>query len=72
MLITYLDFLYPCRLVNRRIIERLKRDFEGEGYIKDKPNRVLAMIDDQTLQVGLEKLATTTEAFKLISRDNPQ
>jgi hypothetical protein len=36
--ITYLDFPYLSRQIDRRVIAQLKRDFDGEGYIKKQPN----------------------------------
>jgi hypothetical protein len=47
---THLDFLYPNRQIDRRIIEQLKRDFDGEGYIRQEPkNRIPAIIDSSIL-----------------------
>jgi hypothetical protein len=70
--IAHLDFPHPCRQINSRVIERLKRDFEGEGCIKDKQtNRIPAIIDDSILQIGLEKLAINTETFKAVSNSDP-
>lgn len=70
--ITHLDFPHPSRQIDRRVIEQLKRDFDGEGCIKDRADhRIPAIIDDSTLQEGLEKLAISTETFKASSRDNP-
>jgi hypothetical protein len=41
--IAHLDFPHPSRQVDRKIIEQLKRDFEGEGCTKDEPtNRIPA------------------------------
>ncbi|CZR66023.1 uncharacterized protein PAC_15923 [Phialocephala subalpina] len=56
--IAHLDFPHPCRQVDRKVIKQLKRDFE-------------AIIDDPTLQAGLEKLATSVDAFKAASKDDP-
>ncbi|KAG0645121.1 hypothetical protein D0Z07_9209 [Hyphodiscus hymeniophilus] len=70
--ISHLEFPHPSRQVDRRVIEQLKRDFDGEGCIKERANhRIPAVIDDSTLQVGLEKLSITAETFKVTSRDNP-
>jgi hypothetical protein len=70
--ITHLDFPHPSRQIDRRVIEQLKRDFDGEGCIKERTNhRIPAIIDDSKLQAALEKLAISTETFKAISRDNP-
>jgi hypothetical protein len=46
--IAHLDFLHLCRQIDRKVIERLKRDFEGEGCIKDE-YRILAIIEDSIL-----------------------
>ncbi|KAH6664606.1 hypothetical protein B0J14DRAFT_661200 [Halenospora varia] len=70
--ISRLDFPHPCRQVDRKVIEQLKRDFKGEGCITEKPNnRIPAIIDDLTLQAVLEKLGTSAEAFRTASKDNP-
>jgi hypothetical protein len=70
--IAHLDFPHPCRQIDRKVIERLKRDFEGEGCIKDKQiNRIPAIIEDSILQIGLEKLAINTETFKAVSNSDP-
>jgi hypothetical protein len=70
--IEHLDFPHPCRQVDKKIIEQLKRDFEGEGCIKDQPNNwIPAVIHDSTLQAALEKLATSTEKFKAASKEKP-
>lgn len=70
--ITHLDFPHPSRHIDRRVIEQLKRDFEGEGCIKERADhRIPAIINDSTLQAGLKKLEISTETFKAISRDNP-
>jgi hypothetical protein len=70
--IAHLDFPHPCRQINIKVIEQLKRDFEGEGCIKDKQtNRIPAIIEDSILQTGLEKLAMNNETFKAVSNSNP-
>jgi hypothetical protein len=72
VLIAHLHFPFPCRQVDKKVVDQLKRDFEGEGGIKDLPiNRVPAIIDQSILQAGLNKLATSPEAFRATSRDNP-
>jgi len=68
----HLEFPHPFRQVDRKIIEQLKRDFEGEGCIKEKlTNRIPAIIHDPILQAGLEKLAISTEEFKVGSKEDP-
>ncbi|KAG9232708.1 hypothetical protein BJ875DRAFT_380121 [Amylocarpus encephaloides] len=72
VLIAHLDFPYPLRQENRKIVKQLKRDFEGENCNKENPtNRIPAIINESTLQVGLQKLGTSTEAFKIASTKNP-
>lgn len=70
--ISHLHFPHPCRQVDRKVVQQLKRDFEGEGCIKDIPkNPVPAIIDEPTLQAALKKLATSAEAFRAASNDDP-
>ena len=70
--ITHLDFPHPIRQIDRRVITQLKRDFDGEGCIKTRPeHRVPAVIGESMLQEALQKLAISSETFKAISRDNP-
>jgi hypothetical protein len=70
--IAHLDFPHPCRQIDRKIIEQLKRDFEGEGCVREEPtNRIPAIIEDRTLQAGLEKLVTSVNNFKATSKDDP-
>ncbi|KAH8674430.1 hypothetical protein BGZ60DRAFT_403952 [Tricladium varicosporioides] len=70
--IAHLAFPHPCRQVDRKIIEQLKRDFEGEGCKIEEPNnRIPAIIDDPTLQEVLEKLATSAETFRAASKGDP-
>lgn len=70
--ITHLDFPYPSRQINRRIITQLKRDFDGEGCIKEQPDhRIPAVIDNSVLRAGLQRLAISTETFRATSKDNP-
>jgi len=72
VLLAHLDFPHPCRQIDRKVIERLKRDFEGEGCIRDRQtNRIPAIIEDTILQTGLEQLAINTDAFKAVSNSNP-
>ena len=68
--IANLDFPHPFRQINRRIIERLKRDFEGEGCIR-RTNRIPVVIDDTTLQAELQRLAIRPEDFRAGSSENP-
>lgn len=68
----HLHFPHPCRQVDYRIIYQLKRDFEGEGCIKDDPNnRVPAVIDDEILNAGLEKLQISIDTFTATSKNKP-
>lgn len=70
--IDHLYFPHSCRQPDKRIVEQLKRDFEGEGCIKDQANnRIPAIIHDSILESGLEKLAISTEAFKASSKEKP-
>ena len=72
MSIAHLDFPHPCRQINRKVIEQLKRDFEGEGCIKDEQShRIPAIIEDSILQKGLQKLEISSETFKAVSNDDP-
>ena len=60
--IAHLDFSHPCGQIDRKVIEQLKRYFEGEGCMnEDISNRVPVMIDNQTFHTGLEKLSAQTE-----------
>jgi Protein of unknown function (DUF3723) len=65
-----LDFPHPYRQIDASIIERLKRDFEGEGCIRTT-NRIPAVIDGTTLQAQLQKLTLETEIFRAGSSENP-
>jgi hypothetical protein len=65
-----LSFPHPYRQIDRRIIERLKRDFEGEGCIKTT-NRIPAVIDDATLSAELQKLDVESDDFRAGSSENP-
>jgi Protein of unknown function (DUF3723) len=70
--IAHLHFPNPCRQVDRKVIKQLKRDFEGEGCIREKPtNWVPAIIDEPTLQAVLGNLATGAEAVRVASKANP-
>jgi hypothetical protein len=68
--IEHLDFPHPCRNIDTKVIERLIRDFEGEGCIQET-NRIPAIIDDSILHAGLRKLAMTPESFKADSNSAP-
>jgi hypothetical protein len=68
--IEHLTFPHPCRQVDSKIVERLKRDFEGEGCLKTT-NRIPAIIDDTTLQAELQKLAIDSEDFRAGSSEDP-
>jgi hypothetical protein len=67
--IEHLAFSHPCRQIDTKVIERLIRDFEGEGCIKET-NRIPAIIDDSTLYAALKKLASA-ESFKTVSNSAP-
>ncbi|KAH6675994.1 hypothetical protein B0J14DRAFT_509686 [Halenospora varia] len=70
--ITHLDFPHPSRQIDRKVIAQLKRDFDGEGCIQEKPDhRIPAIIEDTVLQAGLQRLAISAETFRTTSRDNP-
>jgi hypothetical protein len=56
--------------VDKRIIEQLKRYFEGQGCMSQS-NRIPAIIDDSTLEAGLEGLAINAESFKASSTTAP-
>ena len=63
--IKHLEFPHPSRQIDSRIIEQLQRDFDGEGCLRDEPsNRVPVIIDDSTLQTGLNKLGYDAGTFK--------
>ena len=64
--IEHLEFPYPCRQIDTKVIKRLIRDFEGKGCIKET-NRIPAIIDDLTLYTGLKKLTMSAESFKTVS-----
>jgi hypothetical protein len=67
--IAHLTFPHPCRQIDRKVIEQLKRDFEGEGCLnEDISNGVPVMIDNETFHAGLEKLAMTAGDFKAASK----
>jgi hypothetical protein len=63
--ITHLEFPHPSRQIDRKIIEQLLRDFDGEGCRPEEPDhRIPAIIEDSVLQVALEKLSMSADAFK--------
>jgi hypothetical protein len=69
--ITYLDFPYPARQINKKIIRQLIRDFEREGCIQEEPShRIPAVIDNLVLEEALEKISLSAKAFKA-KVDNP-
>lgn len=66
--ITHLDFPHPCRQVDRRIVEQLKKDFEGQGCMRHS-NRVPAIIDDSILETALGDI--NTQSFRTSSTTSP-
>lgn len=70
ILLENLSFPHPYRQIDRKIIDRLKRDFEGEGCLK-LTNRIPAIIDDATLDVVLHELQVGTEDFRAGSSEDP-
>jgi hypothetical protein len=65
-----LSFPHPYRQIDRKIFERLKRDFEGEGCIK-AANRIPAVIDDATFRAELQKLEVESKDFRAGSSEDP-
>jgi hypothetical protein len=68
-----LDFPHPIRGIDKKAIQQLIRDFDGEGCIRAEPShRIPAVIDNSILQAALQKMKTplTAESFKA-KADNP-
>lgn len=64
--IIHLDFPRPSRQVEKKVIDQLIRDFDGEGCIREEPShRIPAMIEDSVLAVALRKLSISAEMFKV-------
>ncbi len=67
-----LVFPHSTRQVDIKVIEQLKRDFDGEGCIRGEPShRIPAIIDDLTLETNLERLNLNTEDFKKRASNPP-
>jgi len=70
--IAHLTFPHPCRQIDRKVVEQLKRDFEGEGCLnEDISNGVPVMIDNEAFYKGLEKLAMNAGDFKAVPKTAP-
>lgn len=66
----HLYFPQPCRQFDRKIVDQLKKDFDGEGYKRDKTeNRISAIIKNSLLQEALLVLTISSELFHTTSRD---
>lgn len=70
--IKHLAFPHPSRQIDRKIIDQLLRDFEGEGCRPEEPDhRIPAIVDDLVLEAALEKIPMSVNAFKANSSNAP-
>jgi hypothetical protein len=61
----HLEFPYPARQIDEKVIQQLLRDFDGEGCIREERSHwIPVVIDESILQTTLEKNSLTPETFK--------
>ena len=72
ILIQHLEFPHSIRQIDRKAVRQLKRDFDGEGCIRDEPShRIPAIMDSLILQAALEKISLTAETFRANAENPP-
>jgi hypothetical protein len=70
--IKHLAFPYPSRQIDRKIIDQLLRDFEGEGCKPEEPDhRIPAVVDNSVLEAALAKLSMSVDAFRANASNPP-
>jgi hypothetical protein len=70
--ISQLSFPNPLRRIDRKIVDKLKRDFGKEGCLVHQQGcSIPAVLDEDEFRIGLEKLSASPESFKANSPNSP-